>query len=237
METELKTHDFTVMSVDTDALMFCKKDQSEFTEQERKDLLEEINSYFPDLIKFSDDGYYQSVIVLKGKTYALYDGKSIKIKGSALKASNKEIALRQFVENAISYMLTDRKDEIINLYNELAKEAVNVTDIHRWVSKKTITEKVLKPEHTTQLKIYNLIKDKDVQNGDKVWVYFKPDGDLMLEENFDGNYNKDKLLERLYKTVEILSSVLDIAKFPNYKLKKNKKSLEILLDKPQTTML
>ena len=42
-------------------------------------------------------------------------------------------------------------------------------------------------------------------------------------------HNKDKMLEKLFKTSEIFDSVLPEGIFLNYKLKRNKKALEELL--------
>jgi hypothetical protein len=108
-------------------------------------------------------------------------------------------------------------------------EAMNIVDIKRWVSRKTISEKTLNPQRTNEQKIYDIIQDSNFSEGDRIYCFFKPDGNLALAENFDGDYDKDKMLEKLFKTSEIFDTVLPEGIFVNYKLKRNKKALEELL--------
>jgi hypothetical protein len=112
------------------------------------------------------------------------------------------------------------------LYNTYVKEIFNVYDIKRWVTKKTITDKVLNPKRTNEQKVLDCIQGTEYVEGDKIYTFFKSDESLCLVENFSGDYHVDKLLEKLYKTGLVFVSVLDIDNlFINYKLKKNKKLL------------
>jgi hypothetical protein len=52
---------------------------------------------------------------------------------------------------------------------------------------------------------------------------------LMLVEDYDGDINVDHLLKRIYAVISILKNVIDIDKFLNYNLRRNKKRLEELL--------
>jgi hypothetical protein len=102
---------------------------------------------------------------------------------------------------------------------------MNISDIKRWVSRKTISEKTLNPQRTNEQKIYDIIQDGNFSEGDRIYCFFKSDGSLALADNFNGDYDKDKMLEKLFKTAEIFDTVIPMDNFKNYKLKRNKKEL------------
>ena len=100
---------------------------------------------FPEHINWDDDGYYRSVVVIKAKNYILlpHDDDKLKIKGSATKDSKKEPALKEMMANMVDAMVYNRLEEIPLIYKKYVQEAMNVTDIMRWSTKKTISDKVL----------------------------------------------------------------------------------------------
>lgn len=219
-------HNFKLVNWDTDSITICKKNEEEFTKEELKNLLEELNNQFDELINFEDDGYFKTVIVLRAKNYVLYDGETIKTKGSALKDSKKEEAIKQFMTDIIETIIK-KEFKYQEIYAKYIKEALNVTDIKRWSSKKTITDKVINPERTNEQKILDALDGMNYQEGDKVWMYFKEDGSLGVAEKFDGNYDKMALVKKLYKTAQVFENVLPVEElFPNLSLKKNKELLE-----------
>ena len=218
-----------IVNADTDSIAFVKDGQVEISPEEQEYMLKDINSLFPKDISWEDDGYYKKIIVMKAKNYILYDGVKTKEKGSALKSSSKEIGLKEFCSKIIDAMLHDRTN-YEEIYNEYVREIYNMKDISRWCSKKTVTDKVLNPQRTNEAKIKAAIGNKNVFQGDKVYVFFKEDSSLCLVENFNGDYNKDVLLEKLFKTSKIFSTVLDTdTLFLNLKLKRNKDQLEKIL--------
>jgi DNA polymerase elongation subunit (family B) len=219
---------YSIVNADTDSISFTKANSSDFTNDEREDILKELNSLFPSSIRFEDDGLYKCVIVFKAKNYVLYDGKKIKTKGSAIKATTKEPALREFI-NSVIVSIIDNRNDYNDIYKSYVIEAMNIKDIKRWVSRKTISEKTLNPQRTNEQKIYDIIQNSSFVEGDRIYCFFKPDGTLALAENFNGDYDKDKMLEKLYKTSEIFDTVLPDGIFVNYKLKKNKPKLQELL--------
>lgn len=221
-------NNFTLVNADTDSITICKADSSEITLEERIKLLDELNSLFPNKIHWEDDGYYTTVIVVKAKNYILWDGTKLKYKGSAIKASTKEPALKEFIKRLIDSMLNDRND-YQQLYNEYVKEILDVKDIKRWVTRKTITSKVLDAKRTNEQRVLDAIKGTEYTEGDRAYFFFKEDGNQSLLEHFDGKYNKVKLLEKLFKTTLTFKTVLDVETlFPNYKLKRNKELLDAL---------
>jgi hypothetical protein len=227
-------HNFKLVNADTDSITICKQDEAPFTEEERALLLEDLNSQFPEGIHWEDDGYYPKVVVLKAKNYILYDGKKIKLKGSALKATMKAPALREFIKEIINYIIfndTINQMELIDIYYKYVKEINNITDIKRWATRKTISEKVLKSERTNESKIRDAIEGSEIVEGDRCYVYYTPDNSLKLVQDFDNDYNKDRLFQNLYDTAWVFETVLDCEfLFPNFKLKKNKKQLENIIN-------
>ena len=218
-------HNFIIGPTDTDSISFCKEDFGSFSEEERNSLLKELNSLFPEGLVWEDDGYYECVVAIKSKNYVLYDGKTIKIKGSALKATTKEPALKEFINRTIESMIFN-KNNYVDLYNEYVLEINNITDIKRWSTRKTITEKVLSSERTNEEKVRDAIEDSEYVEGDRAYFYFKPDESLGLIEHFDGSYHKDKLYEKLYKTACVFETIIPKETFINYKLKRSKILLE-----------
>jgi len=222
-------NNFTLVNCDTDSITICDPFFKDFTDEERAELLNRLNSIFPDKIKWEDDGYYHTVIVLKTKNYVLYDGKKLKIKGSALKDSKKEKAIQEMLLEIIKAMI-NKQDNYKEIYDKYIIEAMNVQDINRWCSKKTITEKVLTSQRTNETKLKDALKNNEYMEGDKVWVYFKNNGALELKDKFDGDYDKIKLLEKCYKAILIFKDILDVDKyFIKYHLKKNRDMLKSLI--------
>jgi DNA polymerase I len=225
-------NNYSLVNCDTDSVSICRKDQQFIDEKERQIILDGINSEFPEKIKWEDDGFYPTFIVVKAKNYVLWDGKKLKFKGSALKATTKEKGLQEFIKKVIDVILENPKEEDIHknctgLYESYVKEIMNISDITRWASKKTITDKVLKNERTNESKVRDALEGSDYVEGDKVFIYFKEDGTLNLVENFNNDHDKKKLLKKLYKTSETFETILPVKDiFTNYALVKNYKILD-----------
>ena len=219
---------YRVINGDTDSISYTKADQSPFTEQDRLDDLKSLNSLYPERIHFEDDGLYQKVIILKAKNYILYDGKKIKIKGSSLKSSKLEAALKGLQNEFIEALVFDRNN-FVEIYNKYVKQATDITSIRSWSSKKTITAKTESSERKNETKLMDAIAGADYKEGDKAYVFFMPDGSLCLADNFTGVYDKLKMCERVFKSIQVFENVLDITPFLNYKLKKNQKALDELI--------
>lgn len=227
-------YNFDLVFCDTDSITFCKPDGTEFSSDERDRLESELNSLFPQRIRWERNFYVPKVVVIKTKNYIVFDPdnsnpkKRLTLKGSAIKASTKEPALKQFVKDIIDSILFERGD-----YNEIylryAQEILKVRDMARWVTRKTITDKVLGNERTNESKIRDAIKGTDYVEGDRIHLYFRPDRTLALLEHFDGNYCKKSLLKKLYDTSRLFENVLDVDQFfPNLSLKRNAQYVEDL---------
>lgn len=226
----MNTHNFIITNCDTDSISFCKQDQTKFSSDEISKLIDDLNSNFPEKIRFANDGYFPVFVVLKAKNYIMWDGTKLKFKGSALKDAKKEPALKEFQKAVIDSIIFEKND-YTEIYNKYIREAMNITDIKRWASKKTISKTAMESTRSNETRIMDALVGKDFSEGDKVYMFFREKEKLALVEDFDGTYDKDKVLEKLYKTVQVFKSVIDIEKyFPNYKLRKNKPLLNKIID-------
>lgn len=215
---------------DTDSVAFCKADQSFITVDERKMLLDELNSLFPEKIRFADDGYFPKFIVLQTKNYIMLrdDGK-LTLKGSSLKSSSIEPALKGFMREIIDALLSNQTN-YVDIYHKYVLEAWNITDIKRWVSKKTISSKTLHNERTNEANIREAIVGSEYKEGDRIYVYYNENDDLVLVEKYDGKYNKARMLKKIYNATERFWGVIDGNQFKDYSLKrKNQDEFKNLL--------
>lgn len=218
-----------LINCDTDSIMIAKSDQGSWSEQEQTVFLEELNAQFPELIKWDHDGVYKTVIVIKAKNYVLYDGNKIKIKGSALKATTKCPALKEFLKEVIQTIL-DEKYDYQNIYYKYVREISSIQNkeqIHRWSFKKTLTDKVLyDSDRANETKVRDAVENTELIEGDKVWLYYKMDETLSLVDKFDGDYNRTRLYKNLYDTGAIFSTIINTEElFPNFSLKKRNQEL------------
>ena len=244
---------FTLVNGDTDSITVTKN--RPIPKEEREMYLKDLNSFFPEMISWEDDGYYPSLIVLKAKNYIMRteEGK-IKLKGSSLKDQKKEPALKEMLDAMIKCLLDNNQEQAVKVYNSLIVECKNVKDISRWAAKKTVTKAILNCKddinaRMNERKVYDAIRNTPVQEGDKVYLYpailaniiehklykngnvkekvIKVTG-LKRIEDWDQDHDPEKLIDRVYATAEILGAVLPIDQFIDYRLKKNKDLLDKL---------
>lgn len=227
-----KQHTFKIVGGDTDSIMFCKEDESPFTENEQKELIAEINALLPEMIKYDSDGMFPRVIYLKTKNYIMVDmnGKRT-IKGSSLKSATLEPVLKQMLSEFIDAILEDKKDTLIHIYNRYVNMVDNIVDITPWAKKMSLSPKTFESIRPNETRVVDAIQGTEYKSGDKIYVYRTDIGLLKLAEQFDGCYNKDAYYEKLYKTTLRFETVLPVKDFfKNFKLKKNKKTLTELLE-------
>jgi DNA polymerase elongation subunit (family B) len=219
---------YRIVNVDTDSFSYTTGTQADDFDVH----IEEINSLFPEKIRWENDGQYPKMIVVKAKNYIMYDGKKIKIKGSGLKATMKERALTTLVKEVIEALVFDRESTLIDIYEDYVKLTAGGPSfvIGYWTSKKTITKSVLEPKRTNESRVLDAIRSAGVRvsEGDKIRVFFKTKTELALEETFDGTFDRPTLLNKIFQTMKIFSTIIDIKQFPNFKLKKNQRRLNEL---------
>jgi DNA polymerase elongation subunit (family B) len=242
---------FNISNIDTDGISIYS--EKKLTDDDRKDIVKRINSIYPDTIQFEDDGYYDKFIVLKAKNYIMktVEGK-ITLKGSSLKASQKEPILKLLQDDIVNCLLNDKLDTLIDIYTDYVKKALTIDDISKWATKKTVTKAVLDcrinpSARLNERKIYDALIGTNPQEGDKVYLYpavLSQEVEEIIQKNgkvktkvtkvvglkrvdqWDVDHDVDKLIERIYDTLSIFENIIDMDKFINYNLVKNKGLLE-----------
>jgi len=224
----MSSKNFKLVNCDTDSIMVCKADQSAFTEEEQVSLTNELNSLFESGINWELEGTFKRVIIFKTKNYILYDGEKITYKGSSVKSSTKEPALKQFIKDIIDEMLngTYKYEEV---YHRYVKEIVLIEDIKRWASRKTISASVMAAKRTNEAIVKSAIAGTEYVEGDRAYFFYKSNGELSLVEDFKGDYDVDRLLEKLFKTSVMFNTVIPKGVFINYSLKRSKEKLKELI--------
>lgn len=234
LDMNIPAHDFLIGPTDTDSISFCKADMSKFSNDEIDDLHKEIAGISPEFMEWELDGgnrgQFSTCIAFKAKNYVLHDptdkpGKQIKIKGSAIKSSKNEKAVKEFQTEVINCILEGRND-FTDIYAKYVKEILSGPDMKRWSSKKTLSAKTYSSTRANETKLLDAIVGTEYKEGDRVFVFFKKDKSLCLVEHFDGDFSEEHLLERMHKSSKIFDNVLPTAElFLNYKLKKNRQLL------------
>jgi DNA polymerase elongation subunit (family B) len=239
------TGDYLLVNCDTDSIMVCKKDQSEFTEEEKVDFLNNLNAQYPDGISWEDDGEYSRVIVNKAKNYVLKekDSGKIKFKGSSFKSSSKEVALGKLLQEICFDLIDDR--DWFDTVEKYLYEIADIKDIRRWSTKKSVTESLLQADNTNKSRVLEALDTEQIRVGDKVHLYLNTEGMRQQVVNgeakflksgkpkmvpnriyktvdkFDGEYDVVYYIDRLFDTISILKTVIDITRVPRYNLKAN----------------
>lgn len=248
----MASYNFKLVCVDTDSITICKQNGNAFSEEEENKLTTELNNLFPDGIIWEFEFNVPKMIVIKSKNYIIYDGKSLKLKGSSIRDQKKEPALRELLETCIWDLIKFNGENLVDIYHKYVKEALNPIDIKRWAQKKTLTKPILACENdelarTNEKVLWRAIKDKGLQEGDKFYIFpaifsqsetvttlkngkvktkVVKDTGVKSVDDWTGDHNSEKLVERVYSTLEILANVIDMSKFIDYTLVKNKHLLD-----------
>jgi hypothetical protein len=168
-------------------------------------------------------------MVLKAKNYVLLSTVNIKLKGSALRASNKEIGLKEMINELVKFGfgLSDYAS-VSDIYMHYIKEIKNITKIERWATQKTMSEKIFKAERALEQKILAAVEDENLSQGEKFLVYYDVDNKLKLVKDYSNDHSVLKLYGKTFKTIKIFEGLYDISSCVNFELKKNQKILETI---------
>lgn len=231
---------YQIVNVDTDSFSFTTErgtgKRHKMSEAAFEAFIKLLNQQFDEMIKWENDGVYDKFIVVKAKNYVLKRGDKITIKGSGLKATMKEPAFRRFIEQTIQLILEGRYEWIKPNYLDHVGRISGLSvrsGIDDYCSKKTITKAVISPKRTNERRIREALRGRPCEEGDKIRVFFKTPTELALAEDFDGTYCATTLYKKLYMTIKIFKSILDIKEFPNFALKKNQTILKELIDEQE----
>ena len=264
--------DMILINADTDSITVCNADMSPMSDEHQELLLNELNSLFPSAIKFEDDGYFESFVVVKAKNYIMRDAKGkIKTKGSAFKDVKKEKILKDMIAEVISALADHDVSRVLAIYNKYILMSQDVSDIMSWSKKATVTKSILACKHWTQeqvsektlrmneIEVWEAIKNIHVQEGDRVQLYpaiiskesvdvpimrkNKTTGELEQKsvktkevikyglkrvEEYNNDEDKEHLLKRVYDTISIFKTILDMDQFIKYHNKNNTEKLKHL---------
>lgn len=222
-----KEKGYTVPKGDTDSITLWRNNES-IPKDTVEFLLKEINSILPEQINFELDAFYDSIIVFKAKNYAYREKDKITTKGSALKASTKCQALKDFTKKSIEMMLYDKPiEDLQGYYMNHVHQILDIKDIRPWSARKTYSSTMEESERANETKIMDAIEDSEYREGDRFYTFYLPDDTICLAENFTGIYNKTRLFKNLFNTIMIFKTVIPDAEtlFLNYSLKRNEKFL------------
>jgi DNA polymerase elongation subunit (family B) len=238
-------HNWKLVNIDTDALSFCKEDESVFTKDEHDSIYKELNSIM--YSEWEDDGTFDKIIVLKSKNYIMVNDGEIKKKGSSITDKKREPALLEMMDCIIHDLIDTKGKNIKSIYKQCALRSNCIVDINKWANKKSVSKAVLNPSRTNERKILDAILHKNPREGDKYWMYTAIDGEiqkvakgelefytdgrpkmkpnkiLKLVEDWNGDEDKSHYTERVYKTLKIFENLLDMNEYTNYSLKSNRK--------------
>lgn len=204
----------SVVEIDTDGVYFQPPEHIQ-TEEEEIAFVEQVGKILPEGIRLAYDGRYKAMLSVKTKNYVLlgYDGK-LTFKGASLRSRADEKFGREFLNNAIRWLLEGKPEKVAEEYRRLARAILNgELEIEQLCRRERITDKSKQPHHP----LYELAKR--FQIGDYIMVYRKQDGSLGLLEEYADDEDREHYVEKLYKFAMRLEPL-----FPNF---------EELFPKPQ----
>ena len=114
---EFTQHGCTILEADTDGIYLSS--EKYFAKPEA--LLELVAPILPDGIELEHDGRYTAMWCYKMKNYALFDGRKITIKGSALRSRGIEPFLKKLSDQLIRFLLGASADSPIDLLEDYRK--------------------------------------------------------------------------------------------------------------------
>lgn len=168
----MKAHNFKIVGGDTDSIMFCKENMEEFTKEEQKALLDEINSLLPEMIRFENDGVFKTVVYVKAKNYVMVDEKGKrKVKGSAFKSSTMEPILKQMLQEITDALIEDKIDTVKDIVIKYYNMADNIQDIAPWCSKKMLSPTTYNSTRKNEMDIVDAVRGTEYKSGDRVYLY------------------------------------------------------------------
>jgi DNA polymerase elongation subunit (family B) len=119
----------TILEADTDGIYLS----SETYYHRPDELLARVTPILPPGIELEYDGQYEAMFCYKMKNYALYDGKKVTLRGSALRSRGIEPYLKRLSDGLITFLLGVTPDSPVVLLEDyrkrLATRAMPVTDL------------------------------------------------------------------------------------------------------------
>jgi DNA polymerase elongation subunit (family B) len=126
---EFARHGCTILEADTDGIYLSS---AEFFAQPEV-LLEKVVGVLPPGIELEYDGRYEAMFCYKAKNYALYDGKKVTIRGSALRSRGIEPYLKKLGNQLIRFLVGASAESPLGMVEDyrakLAARALPVTEV------------------------------------------------------------------------------------------------------------
>ncbi len=121
----------TVLEADTDGIYLA----SETYFKQPETLLEKVCDVLPEGIELEYDGSYEAMFCYKAKNYAVYDGKQVKITGSALRSRGTEPYLKELTDCLIYHLLgaspCDLKEKLATVERDILEAGMPVEKLAR----------------------------------------------------------------------------------------------------------
>jgi DNA polymerase I len=114
---EFAKHGCTILEADTDGIYLSS--EKYFATPEK--LLALVAPILPEGIELEYDGTYAAMFCYKAKNYALYDGKKIHLKGSALRSRGIEPYLKKLSDQMIRFLLGATTESTVALIEDYRK--------------------------------------------------------------------------------------------------------------------
>ncbi len=208
---EIERQGGQVVEIDTDGVYFQPPDAVK-TEADEIAFVERVGAVLPEGIRLAYDGRYKAMLSLKTKNYVLqgYDGK-LTFKGASLRSRADEKFGREFLNQAIQWLLNGEPEKVVAEYQRLARLILNGgIGIEQLCRRERITQKSKQPNHP----LYSLATR--FQIGDYILVYRRRDGSLGLLEEYADDEDREHYVDKLYKFAARLEPLFDDfeARFP-----------------------
>lgn len=197
---------YTLVNVDTDSFSYTNSIRPSKEEYEAE--IAELNSLYPDLIRWEKDGktgIMQELLVIKAKNYVIVEDGKVKYKGSSITDQKKEPILLDFIHEFIDIILKTKNvnhSDTVKCYQKYCKEALHISNINKWTTKKTVTKSILNVYNSTnpranESKPYDAIQEAikhgvidGIQEGDKIYLYSAIDGEIQKVIKGEPQYKK-----------------------------------------------
>jgi DNA polymerase I len=191
---EIERQGGTVVEIDTDGVYFQPPPEVQ-SEADEIAFVERVGGVLPEGIRLAYDGRYRAMLSLKTKNYVLqgYDG-TLTFKGASLRSRADEKFGREFLNNAIQWLLNSEPERVADEYRRLARAILNgEVDIEQLCRRERVTAK--SKQHTHPL--YPLARR--FQIGDYIMVYRRREGTLGLLEEYADDEDREHYVDKLYK--------------------------------------
>ena len=186
----------SVIEIDTDGVYF-EAPMGIADEEAETAFVDEVGAGLPGGIRLAHDGRYSAMLSLKIKNYILvgYNGRKI-FKGSSVRSRADEPFGRDFIAQAVDLLLADDKQGVSDLYHQMIEDIRDGRlPVDRFARRERITGKTFS---SSQKKRAAAVA-KGVRVGEYITIYEKNNGELGRTEDYDGDENRDYLLDKLYK--------------------------------------